>query len=170
MEKKWNVLILCIEFKFDEALDAYSEAIYMNVPPTKKAVYYCNRAQVSIKTENYALALFDATDAIKCDPTNFKAYYRLGSANLALNKFDLAIQNFKIVCKMQPNNKDARSKYEETLKEHRLRQFQSCLGYNDTRVQINVEDIVVEDSYDGPRFEKSVNEINSEWVKQMMQY
>jgi hypothetical protein len=46
---------------------------------------------VSIKTENYALALFDATDAIKCDPTNFKAYYRLGSANLALNKFDLAI-------------------------------------------------------------------------------
>jgi serine/threonine-protein phosphatase 5 len=89
-------------------LDHYSEAIFCNVPPKKKAIYYCNRAQVSIKTENYALALFDATDATKNDPTFFKAYYRLGSANLALNKFDLAIQNFKQVCKMQPTNKDAR--------------------------------------------------------------
>lgn len=125
---------------------------------------------MSIKTENYALALFDATDSIKCDPSNFKAYYRLGSANLALNKFELAIQNFKQVCKMQPTNKDARMKYDETVKEHRIRQFQSCLGYDDTRVKINVEDIVVEDSYDGPRFEKSVDEINSEWVQRLMQY
>lgn len=46
--------------KYDEALDAYSEAIFLNVPPAKKAIYYCNRAQVSIRTENYALALFDA--------------------------------------------------------------------------------------------------------------
>lgn len=104
-------------------MEAYSEAIFCNVPPKNKCIYYCNRAQVSIKTENYALALFDATDAIKQDPTFFKAYYRLGSANLALNKYEQAIQNFKQVCKMQPNNKDARLKYEETMKEHRLRQF-----------------------------------------------
>jgi serine/threonine-protein phosphatase 5 len=156
--------------RFDEALDAYSEAIFCNVPPQKKAVYYCNRAQVSIKTENYALALFDATDATKCDPTNFKAYYRLGSANLALNKFDLAIQNFKKVCQMQPNNKDARQKYEETVKEHRLRQFQSCLGYEDSRVQIKIEDISVEASYAGPKFEKSVDEITPEWVVSLMKW
>ena len=80
----------------------------MNVTPKLKSVLYCNRAQVSIKTENYALALFDAKDAVKQDPSNFKAYYRLGSANMALNKLDLAVQNFKQVCKMQPNNKDAR--------------------------------------------------------------
>lgn len=77
--------------KFDDALDSYSEAIFLNVPPKLKSVLYCNRAQVSIKTENYALALFDATDAIKCDPANYKAYYRLGSSNLAMNKYDLAI-------------------------------------------------------------------------------
>ena len=63
----------------------------MNIPPKLKAILYCNRAQVSIKTENYALALFDANDAIKQDPTNAKAYYRLGSANMALNKLDLAV-------------------------------------------------------------------------------
>jgi hypothetical protein len=58
------------------ALDAYSEAIFCTVPGKYKAIYYCNRALVSIKTENYALALFDAKDAIKCDPTYVKAYYR----------------------------------------------------------------------------------------------
>jgi len=67
---------------------------------------------VSIKTENYALALFDAKDAIKQDETFVKAYYRQGSAHLALNQIDLAIEAFKTVCKMQPNNKDAREKYE----------------------------------------------------------
>ena len=77
--------------KFEEAVESYSEAIFCNVPPSKKAIYYCNRALVSIKTENYALALFDAKDAIAQDSTNVKAYYRLGSANLAMNKFDLAI-------------------------------------------------------------------------------
>ena len=50
--------------KFEEAVESYSEAIFCNVPPAKKAIYYCNRALVSIKTENYALALFDAKDAI----------------------------------------------------------------------------------------------------------
>ena len=78
--------------KFEEAIEQYSEAIFCNVSPSKKAIYYCNRALVSIKTENYALALFDAKDAIKQDPTNVKAYYRLGSAYLAMNKYDVAIE------------------------------------------------------------------------------
>ena len=40
-----------------------------------------------------------------------------------MNKYDIAIEQFKTVCKMQPQNKDARQKYEETMKEHKLRQF-----------------------------------------------
>jgi len=101
-----------LDCKFDQALDAYSEAIFCNVPPKKKAIYYCNRALVSIKTENYALALFDAKDAIKCDDTYVKAYYRKGSAELALNQYELAIVDFKTVCKMKPTDKDAREKYD----------------------------------------------------------
>jgi hypothetical protein len=34
--------------------------------------------------------LIDAKDAIKHDPTYTKAYYRRGSAHLALNQLDLA--------------------------------------------------------------------------------
>lgn len=86
--------------KYEQALDAYSEAIFLNVAPKKKAIYYCNRALVSIKTENYALALFDAKDAIKHDEMYVKAYYRRGSAYLALNQIDLALRDFKAVCKM----------------------------------------------------------------------
>lgn len=122
-------------------MDAYSEAIFCNVPPKQKAIYYSNRALVSIKTENYALALYDAEDAIKCDEMYVKAYYRRGSANLALNKVDLALKDFKQVCKMQPGNKDAREKYDETMKEYRIRQLQSALGYTSERVNINIDDI-----------------------------
>jgi serine/threonine-protein phosphatase 5 len=81
-------------------LEKYSEALYCSVPPKNKAIYYCNRALVSIRTENYALALFDAKDAIKADEMNVKAYYRRGSAHLALNQIDLAIKDFRCVCKM----------------------------------------------------------------------
>lgn len=86
--------------QYDKALECYSEAIYCNVPATNKAIYYCNRALVSIRTENYALALFDAKDAIKKDEMNVKAYYRRGSAHLALNQIELAIKDFRCVCKM----------------------------------------------------------------------
>ena len=80
--------------KYDQASDAYSEAIFCNVPPAKKAIYYSNRSLVAIKTENYASALEDAKDAIKQDATFAKAYYRKGSAHLALNQMVLAIQSF----------------------------------------------------------------------------
>jgi hypothetical protein len=43
----------------------YSEAIFCKVPPKKKAIYYCNRALVNIKLENYAVALFGKHTQIK---------------------------------------------------------------------------------------------------------
>ena len=45
-----------------------------------------------------------------------------------------------------------------------------CLGYDDSKVDINIEDIIVEASYDGPKLVKSTDEINSDWVKSLMQY
>jgi hypothetical protein len=43
---------------YDEALDMYSEAIFCKVPPKKKAIYYCNRALVNLRAENFGIALF----------------------------------------------------------------------------------------------------------------
>lgn len=121
----------CAESKYDQALDSYSEAIFCNVPLKKKAIYYCNRSLVSLKTENYALAMFDAKDAVNCDETYTKAYYRLGTAHLALNQYDLAIKDFKKACQLEPKNKDARDKYEQTMKEYREKQLMSCLQYDE---------------------------------------
>jgi hypothetical protein len=44
--------------KYEQALEMYSDAIHCKVPPKKKAIYFCNRALVNIKLENYAVAMF----------------------------------------------------------------------------------------------------------------
>lgn len=51
-------LIYLLEGNFEKAVELYSEAIYCKVPKKMKAVYYCNRALVNIKLENYAVALY----------------------------------------------------------------------------------------------------------------
>lgn len=44
--------------------------------------------------ENYGLAIIDADEIIKNDPTFIKAYYRKGSAFMLLGKFDEAKKEF----------------------------------------------------------------------------
>ena len=113
--------------------------------------------------------IIDAKDAINCDANFPKAYYRRGSAHIALGQLAEAIKDFKMVCKLLPTDKDARDKYMMTMKEHNEREFAKCIMKDDERVVVKVEDIVVEDSYDGPRLE-NVDEINAEWVVKMMDY
>lgn len=53
------MLISCnVDGKYEKALEEYSEAIHCKVPGAKKAIYFCNRAFVNMKLENYAIALF----------------------------------------------------------------------------------------------------------------
>lgn len=44
----------------------------------------------------------DANEAISSDPTFAKAYYRRGSAHVALNQLAEAIKDFKKVCQLEP--------------------------------------------------------------------
>jgi hypothetical protein len=67
---------------------------------------------INMKLENYALSLFgnpimclniiDAKESIKCDEAFAKGYFRKGSAHVALAQLDLAVKDFKQVCKMMP--------------------------------------------------------------------
>jgi serine/threonine-protein phosphatase 5 len=82
----------------------------------------------------------------------------------------LAVQDFKTVCKMLPSDKEARQKYETTLKEYKLREFAKCLGYDNTKVEVNVEDMIVEDNYAGPRLDNGIEELNAEWVVKLLDY
>ena len=89
----------------------------------------------------------DAKDSIKCDKDYPKAYYRIGQANAALGHLKEAVDAFKSVCKLLPSDRDAREKYEATLKEFKYREMSKALSYEDKNVDINVNDITVEESY-----------------------
>lgn len=69
---------------------------------------------------------------------------------------------------MQPNNKDAREKYDEAVKEQKLRMFQEAMAYEEGTIKVNLDEILVEDSYTGPRLEKGTDEITPEWVCSLM--
>lgn len=56
-KSKWVLADVHSDCLFDEALDSYTDAILRKVPHKKKAIYYCNRALVHIKLENYSCAL-----------------------------------------------------------------------------------------------------------------
>ena len=55
------------------------------------------------------------------------------------------------------------------MKEHKAREFAKCIEKDDIRVVVNVDDMVVEASYDGPRLEK-IEELTPQWVVEMMGY
>lgn len=112
----------------------------------------------------------DAKDAIRHNPNFVKAYYRRGSAHVALGQLDLAIKDFKTVCKMEPANKDAREKYETTTKEHKLRLLSKAIFVEDARVEIDLDKIIVEKSYLGPKLEESTDEIDAAWLKQLFDW
>ena len=73
---------------------------------------------------------------------------------------------------MLPNDKDAREKYEETLKEHKLKEFAKVIGYEETRATVDVDSIIVEEAYSGPRLDEKegTDSITHEWVLKLMDY
>jgi len=88
---------------------------------------------------------------------------------VALNQLAEAVKDFKKVCQLEPQNKDARDKWQTTLKEHKEREFAKCIMVEDARIVVNLEDIVVEDGYAGPRLD-SADQITPEWVEKLMDY
>lgn len=77
--------------------------------------------------------------------------------------------DFKKVCQLLPNDRDAREKYQLTLKEHKAKEFAKCIEKEDIRVNIKLDEIIVEASYDGPRLE-SIDDLTPDWVVSMMDY
>ena len=56
-----------------------------------------------------------------------------------------------------------------TLKAHKEQLLAAAIEYKDERVEVNVDDIVVETSYTGPKFE-NVSDITPEWVVSLMEW
>ncbi|RQM27625.1 hypothetical protein B5M09_006786 [Aphanomyces astaci] len=136
-------------FKFPLAVEMYTTAI--SLIPT--AIYYSNRAAAHIKMESYGLALEDASESIKIDPSYIKAYYRRASANLPLGHLKDALRDYRTVVKMKPTSAEAKSKMK--LCEQLIRQAAFAEAIQSERHRplsetIDVSAMVVDSSYDGP--------------------
>lgn len=157
--------------KFEDAIEQYSKAIEQNVDSPKAAVYYANRALCQIKLESFGLAIEDSDSAIKIDEKYVKAYYRKGSAYVALAKYEPAYQVFKRAKELAPTDQDVTEKLKEVKKLYIEAEFAASIRVNEplASTKLHPEDITVPSSYDGPVFEKD-DKITYEWMINMMEY
>lgn len=87
--------------KYDEAIDAYTQAIALD---PKNPVYFSNRAAAHTSKGDHLSAVGDAEQAISVDPKFVKAYHRLGHAQYSLSDFEAAASTFERGLKLEPTN------------------------------------------------------------------
>jgi len=139
--------------KYAEAVIKYNEAI--DADPEVPA-FYTNRAACHLKMENHGLAIADATVAIELDKTFVKAYYRRGSAYMALAKYKDAFKDFKSAKQLKPNDRDALQKYKAAEKEVKREAFEKAIHSDEPKREyladtIDADSMPVDSSYTGPR-------------------
>eukprot|EP00181_Compsopogon_caeruleus_P006551 CAMPEP_0184683738 /NCGR_PEP_ID=MMETSP0312-20130426/12397_1 /TAXON_ID=31354 /ORGANISM="Compsopogon coeruleus, Strain SAG 36.94" /LENGTH=507 /DNA_ID=CAMNT_0027136309 /DNA_START=154 /DNA_END=1677 /DNA_ORIENTATION=- len=124
---------------------------------TAIAVLLANRSFTRLKLEEYGFAISDATEAIAQDASYVKAYYRRGSANFALGKYKEAKSDLKVVERLAPGDKDAKSKLKECDRRVREQLFAEAIGVDHVSEldSVDLDQIGVEENYDGPRLSES---------------
>ena len=80
-----------------------------------------------------------------------------------------AVLDFKQVCKLEPQNRDAREKYEVTLKAHKEQLLAQAIVHEEAKVVVDPESINVEASYTGPKL-NSIDDVTPEWVVSLMEW
>ncbi|KAI9340694.1 serine/threonine-protein phosphatase 5 [Zopfochytrium polystomum] len=145
--------------QYTEAIDLYTEAISYD---PKNPAYYSNRAFAYIRSEFYGAAIQDAESAISLDPKYIKAYYRRAVGHMAMGKLKDAVKDFRAVVKVAPRDADARVKLSECEKELKRREFEKAISFDEKQVKSvkelvgDLDNIVVEASYDGPHLVNGV--------------
>jgi len=154
------------EQSYDNAIELYTTAIKYH--PT--AILYSNRSFSNFKKEFFVCALQDAIKANELDPNYVKAYYRLGSANLALGNYDDAKKNFQDLLKKSPSDNEAKTKLKLCTTLIKTKLFEEAiLVTTESHFQnLDYESMVVDDSYKGPHF-KGEN-ITKEFVFELVEH
>lgn len=127
------------------------------VHPNHRSSACCaaNRAFASLKLESYGSAISDSGAALAIDPSFVKAYYRRGSAKLALGKHKAARDDFRSVVKLKPSDKDARAKLDECEKAVKRKAFEEAIAMESTkpaweRLGPAADALSVDPGYSGP--------------------
>ena len=82
-----------------------------------------------------------------------------------MGKFKDAIRDLKTVCRLYPNDKEAKQKLQIAQKEFKAIKFAECLSRDNPKKIINPEEIIVNESYRGLHI---ADEITPEWVLELM--
>jgi len=135
--------------KYGKAIQEYDEAIKLN---PYSAIYFSNRAFSYQKLEQFGAALTDASKAIELDKTYAKAYYRRGSALVALGKYKDGYKDFKQVVAIFPKNKEAQDKLKQCDKVLKRLAFEDAIKVEENEepeVVVDPNTIEIESSYGG---------------------
>lgn len=164
-EKKVEGNKKLLEKDFASAIDLYTEAIDLN---PRKAVYWANRAQAEISSEQFGSAIADATMAIKLDPSYVKAYYRRAVSYVSITRHKDAYKDFRAICQLTPNDKAARTRMTECNKLIRRLAFEEAIEVDDppsAAEGLDIASIVVEKDYDGVTLG---SEMTEEFIRDML--
>ncbi|CAE7827018.1 PPP5C [Symbiodinium sp. CCMP2456] len=134
-------------------------------------VYYANRAFCHIKMENFGSALVDATKAIEVKEDWPKGWYRRGTANMALNRPKEALRDFTQLCKLAPQDKDARDKLKQCQKQVNADKFAKAIGCEKTKPASQTVDVAhmdVDSTYAGPVYQSGA--CTAEFCQSLMQH
>lgn len=123
--------------------------------------------------ENYGSALIDSTKAIEAKEDFTKGWYRRGSANLALGRSKDALRDFTQLCKLAPQDKDAREKLRECQKQVKQENFAKAIGSDRTKrvsETLDLQTMDVDSSYEGPVYRSGEHTLDfclklMEWQK-----
>ena len=118
------------------------------------------------------MALIDSDKALELDPTYIKAYYRKGSAFMALGKFKDALRQFASVVKAKPKSKSAKQKLKQCKKIIQRERFLKAIETEMTKPvseTFDLTSIKVPETYDGPTLDSS-EEITETFVKQALKW
>eukprot|EP00928_Gymnodinium_smaydae_P086402 TRINITY_DN7048_c0_g3_i1.p1 TRINITY_DN7048_c0_g3~~TRINITY_DN7048_c0_g3_i1.p1 ORF type:complete len:563 (+),score=139.96 TRINITY_DN7048_c0_g3_i1:174-1862(+) len=173
--------------EFSKALASYTDAIDLSedegdddsldsLDGTKHPfihVYYANRSFCHIKMENFGSALVDAEKAIEANEDFQKGWYRRGTANMALGRLKDAHRDFTQLCKLAPQDKDAREKLKLCKKQMEQERFKKAIESEKERPFSQTFDFTSiataeDNSYNGPVYESG--KISKEFCEELMEW
>jgi len=156
--------------KYDKAVEKYTIAIEKN---PFVATYYGNRSICNFRLECFGLALSDANRSIELDKKYVKGYYRRASANMALGKFKQSLKDYEAVCKVCPNDRDARAKYTQCKKIVQEQAFARAIAVESKTKSVcddlHLEAMVIESDYSGPSL-KDGKVVTEEFVTELLKF
>lgn len=172
LKDKGNALLK--EQKYNEAIDAYTQAIALD--PTN-AVFFLNRAQVHIKLENYGSALADCEAALAADAGFVKAHYRKGVALMALVRHREAQQCFKKILEKLPNDRLTLANHKQCVSYLKKEAFEKAIAGDAPALvigELDFEGMLVEKTWEGPSLEVSktgiVEGLDLEYLRYMIRH